>query len=59
MALESCRECGKEVSTEANRCPHCGVLDPSPSAHRRMTWGVVIGTLILFPFIMRYCFGGG
>jgi hypothetical protein len=24
MALISCRECGKPVSTEASACPHCG-----------------------------------
>lgn len=26
MALEKCRECGKEVSSEARSCPHCGAL---------------------------------
>jgi hypothetical protein len=25
MALVKCRECGKDVSTEAAACPHCGV----------------------------------
>lgn len=24
MALKNCRECGKEVSTKADKCPHCG-----------------------------------
>ena len=24
MALVKCRECGKEVSTKAQACPHCG-----------------------------------
>ena len=28
MALMYCRECGKQVSSEARSCPHCGV--PSP-----------------------------
>lgn len=35
MPLAQCRECGKEVSTEAVLCPHCGVPRPtvsSPSA---------------------------
>ncbi len=34
MALAPCRECGKEVSTEATACPHCGAPRPpvpSPS----------------------------
>ena len=29
MALTACRECGREVSTAASACPHCGVPDPS------------------------------
>ena len=28
MALTKCRECGKDVSTDAATCPHCGVADP-------------------------------
>lgn len=24
MALKHCKECGKEVSTQADKCPHCG-----------------------------------
>lgn len=31
MALVSCRECAKEVSTEAKNCPHCGASKPSQS----------------------------
>ena len=29
MALRSCRECKKKVSTEAKICPRCGVPDPT------------------------------
>jgi len=29
MALKSCRECKKKVSTEAKICPRCGVPDPT------------------------------
>lgn len=28
MALTKCKECKKEVSTQAKTCPHCGVKDP-------------------------------
>jgi hypothetical protein len=28
MALKPCKECGKEVSTSAKTCPHCGVKEP-------------------------------
>lgn len=29
MALAPCRECGAQVSTEAQTCPHCGVARPA------------------------------
>ncbi len=29
MALQACRECGSQVSTEAAACPRCGVPDPT------------------------------
>jgi hypothetical protein len=32
MALAQCRECGKDVSSEAPTCPHCGVSQPARSA---------------------------
>ncbi len=28
MVLVPCRECGKQISTEAPTCPHCGVPEP-------------------------------
>lgn len=28
MALKPCRECKKEISTDANPCPHCGKKSP-------------------------------
>jgi len=32
MALKPCRECGGQVSTTANTCPHCGVKNPAKSS---------------------------
>ena len=32
MALKPCRECGREVSTEAATCPQCGVGHPALAA---------------------------
>ena len=29
MALVECRECRKQISTEAETCPHCGTPEPS------------------------------
>lgn len=36
MALTKCRECGKQVSTEARTCPQCGVVDPAGTAAAAM-----------------------
>lgn len=30
MALIKCKECKKEVSEFANKCPHCGIKNPDP-----------------------------
>jgi hypothetical protein len=35
MAVTTCRECGKDVSTEALTCPHCG----APQAALKAGWG--------------------
>lgn len=35
MALVECRECGREVSTEATACPHCGVPSPGVTGDLR------------------------
>lgn len=29
MAMTTCKECGKQVSTEAKACPHCGAAAPA------------------------------
>jgi hypothetical protein len=34
MSLTPCRECRREVSTEAPVCPHCGVLEPWRESYR-------------------------
>ncbi len=37
MALKPCRECGKQVSTEATKCPHCDKPLVVPDAVRKRT----------------------
>ena len=32
MAMTKCKECGKQVSTEAKTCPHCGAAAPTKKA---------------------------
>ncbi len=56
MAIRPCRECGKDVSTGAQSCPHCGV----PIARNKTsagTWGclvlVILVAAIAIPGIMK------
>ena len=34
MPLTQCRECHKDVSRDASKCPHCGVHNPSKQKNR-------------------------
>jgi hypothetical protein len=45
MALTTCRECKKEVSTSAKTCPHCGIKNPALKA--KDTFVGVIGLIVL------------
>lgn len=45
MALIKCRECGKEISTDAKACPHCGAKPPyRPS----LAFVLIAGLLVVF-----------
>lgn len=47
MALKQCKECKKEISTDANPCPHCGKKNP----HGMPKWlkysAGILGALII------------
>lgn len=42
MAIGKCRECGKDVSTEAKTCPHCGASNPIEGSVGRFTTAIAI-----------------
>jgi hypothetical protein len=52
MALASCRECGKEVSTDAKTCPHCGVASPTKKPMGCGSAALVIVGMLIF---MGWC----
>jgi hypothetical protein len=55
MALVSCPECSKEVSSHATSCPHCG-FDPSLHAHAvRQSAGGVPGCVVLVVLAVIVC----
>jgi len=51
MALQICEECRGSVSSQADKCPHCGCCfdEPSSGFLFKMGIGVVLG---LFIFII-------
>lgn len=46
--LVSCKECGKDVSSTAKSCPHCGVANPRPIPPMSKGFKVFIGNLLGF-----------
>ena len=45
MAMTTYKECGKQVSTEAKACPHCGAAAP---AKKKAKGGIGKWLLIVF-----------
>lgn len=50
MSIVKCKECGKEISELANKCPHCGRENPNLSIE---TIGIIYLVSIL---IVGYVF---
>ena len=54
MAIVKCRECGKEISTSAGACPHCG----NPPLAKKVEKAAIdivkagLGLMVLIPFIL-------
>lgn len=53
MVLDQCSECKKEVSSEAEVCPHCGVKYPVLSFPDNLI-GAVISVMINFLNFLAY-----
>jgi hypothetical protein len=53
MAIKKCKECGKEVSTSAKFCPHCGKKYPVGG----WTLPAKIGLVIFVLWAVGYMFG--
>jgi RNA polymerase subunit RPABC4/transcription elongation factor Spt4 len=47
VALKPCKECGREISTEAKACPHCGKTSPTGAKTSWLAAGCLI-IIILF-----------
>jgi Host cell surface-exposed lipoprotein len=59
MALKPCTECGKEVSTQAPTCPHCGKTDPTGANTANVQKGCLGCAGIIVVLMIIGSFGGG
>ncbi len=48
MGMVKCRECGQEVSDQAETCPHCGIKHPKKKANGCL---IIIGLLVFLVII--------
>lgn len=42
MALKPCHECKKEISDQADKCPHCGAVNMTPVKKAQALLSLVI-----------------
>jgi hypothetical protein len=62
MALVTCRECGKQISSDARACPHCGKVQPDRSEAARMkfwAWFFVVFLIAVAAFNVSEYFKRG
>ena len=51
MALVKCRDCGSDVSKDADKCPKCGAPVESPKA--KLLW--LIGCAVVLLAVAIFC----
>jgi hypothetical protein len=51
MSLTTCRECKREISTEAKACPQCGAL--SPGGKRTSKWAIGLAVFLALAILGR------
>jgi hypothetical protein len=55
MPLKPCRECKKEVSTEAKTCPHCGASKPTRGPFGTTSTGTGCVAIIIAAVVIGMC----
>jgi uncharacterized membrane protein YvbJ len=60
MSIQQCSECGKDVSTTAKFCPHCGAQTSGEKTVARATSvaRIVLMVIAIFSIIPSVMFGG-
>ena len=52
MALIQCRECGKEVSDQAETCPNCGIKTPSKEKRKKKLVITTVTALLVVSLVI-------
>lgn len=52
MAMTKCKECSKDISSEAVTCPHCGAPVKKPARTFGCGTAIVLGALVTIPLVM-------
>lgn len=55
MALKACKECRKEISSDANPCPHCGKKNPHGMSAVMKYGGGFLGIMFGLPVLVGFC----
>jgi hypothetical protein len=58
MALVTCPECKKEISSEALTCPHCGYVQKKPEQPAKKNSGLAIGVILVIAFFLIWAIIG-
>lgn len=48
MALKKCSECGAEISSKAESCPHCGAKQKGNKPFYKRPWFIILAVLVIF-----------
>jgi hypothetical protein len=57
MALKPCKECGREISTEARTCPHCGKKNPTGQKTSLVAMGCLVLLVLLVIGVVTFSTG--
>jgi len=55
MALKACKECRKEISSDANPCPHCGKKNPHGMSALMKYGGGFLAVMFGLPVMAGFC----
>ncbi len=50
-----CQRCGKSISADAKKCPHCGDTDPTHSNFSQAAFGIVMAVFVLLALLCLFC----